>query len=108
SGVLERQLRSLRLRHRQRRDAAVAAITEHLPGCTIEGIAAGLHLLVRLPKHLDDADIAARARQVGVSVHPLSEHRFAAGPPGLVVGYGPHPIPRLQQAIEALGAIIRS
>ncbi len=107
SGVLERQLRSLRLRHRQRRDAAVAAITEHLPGCTIEGIAAGLHLLVRLPEHVDDAEVAARARAVGVSVHPLSQHRFAPGSPGLVIGYGPHPIPRLQRAIEALGTIIR-
>ncbi|WP_150462955.1 MocR-like pyridoxine biosynthesis transcription factor PdxR [Nesterenkonia ebinurensis] len=107
SGTLERHLRSLRLRHRERRDAAVDAIERSLPGCAIEGIAAGLHLVVRLPEHLDDAEITARVRQAGIQVQPLSQHRFNPGPPGLVIGYGPHPIPRLQQAIKSIGEAIR-
>lgn len=106
SGALERHLRSLRLRHRERRDAAVDAIAEHLPGCAIEGIAAGLHLVVRLPEGADDAEIAQRARDVGIAVHPLSRHRFASGPPGLVIGYGPHPSLRLEQAIATLGTLL--
>ncbi|MFT4009500.1 MAG: PLP-dependent aminotransferase family protein [Nocardioidaceae bacterium] len=107
SGVLERHVRSLRLRHRERRDATVAAITKHLPGCAIEGIAAGLHLVVRLPEDVDDTEIAGRAREAGIGVHPLSQHRFEPGPPGLVIGYGPHPIPHLDRAITTLGALIR-
>lgn len=106
SGALERHLRSLRLRHRERRDAAVHAITKHMPGCEVEGIAAGLHLVVRLPGHLDDARIAEQAREAGIHVHPLSRHRFEPGPPGLVIGYGPHPIPRLEQAIATLGTLV--
>ncbi|MFT4164959.1 MAG: PLP-dependent aminotransferase family protein [Microlunatus sp.] len=105
TGVLERQLRRLRLRHRQRRDAAVAGIRRYLPGCRIDGIAAGLHLLVLLPEHLDDAALAAQARTAGITVHPLSGHRFAAGPPGLVIGYGPHPAARLETAIKTLGTL---
>ncbi len=105
SGGLERHLRALRIRHRRRRDAAVEAIGRHLPGCTIEGVAAGLHLVVGLPAHIDDTELATRARVEGIAVHPLSRHRFAPGPPGLVIGYGPHPAPRLEQAIATLGAL---
>lgn len=105
SGVLERQLRSLRLRHRERRDAAVAAIRRYLPGCAIEGVAAGLHLLVTLPDHVDDAELAARAQQAGIIVVPVSALRAAPGPPGIVVGYGPHPTSRLAEAIEVIGKL---
>lgn len=105
TGVLERHLRRLRLRHRERRDAAVAAIGRHLPGCRVEGVAAGLHLLVRLPDRIDDAALATRAAAEGIAVKPLSEHRFAPGPPGLVIGYGPHPPARLEQALKTLGTL---
>ncbi len=105
TGVLERQLRSLRIRHRERRDAAVTAIHRYLPGCRVEGIAAGLHLLVRLPGHLDDAALAAQAEDAGIAVQPLSALRFVPGPPGLVVGYGPHSAARLEDAIKTLGAL---
>lgn len=106
SGALEKHLRALRGRHRQRRDAAVEAIGRHLPACTIEGVAAGVHLVVRLPDHVDDAQVAARAADAGIAVHPLSHHRFVPGPPGLVIGYGPHPAPRLARAIQLLGALV--
>ncbi len=105
TGVLERHLRGLRLRHHERRDAAVTAIERYLPGCPIEGIAAGLHLVVFLPEHLDDTALAAQAAAEGIAVQPLSAHRFAPGRPGLVIGYGPHAAPRLEVAIRTLGAL---
>lgn len=105
TGALEKHVRSLRLRHRQRRDAAVAAIHQYLPGCQIEGIAAGLHLLVRFPEHFDDVELAARGEERGIAVQPLSAHRITPGSPGLVVGYGPHPTPRLDAAIRTLGIL---
>ena len=105
TGVLERHLRTLRLRHRGRRDAAVSAIRRYLPECRVEGIAAGLHLLVRLPDHMDDAALAERAAHEGVAVQPLSAHRLVPGPPGLVIGYGPHSSARLDEAIKTLGTL---
>lgn len=105
TGALERHLRTLRLRHRRRRDAAVAAINHYLPGCQIEGIAAGLHLVVFLPDDLDDTALAANAATEGIAVQPLSAHRFTPGRPGLVIGYGPHPAPRLDAAIKTLGTL---
>ena len=105
TGVLERHLRGLRLRHRARRDAAVAAIHRHLPGCRIDGIAAGLHLVAYLPDHIDDTDLAARAEEVGIAVQPLSAHRFAPGRGGVVIGYGPHAPDQLEAAIATLGEL---
>ncbi len=103
TGTLERHLRSLRRRHRERRDAAVAAIGRYLPGCQIEGIAAGLHLVAFLPDTVDDAALTARAEAEGIAVQALSAYRFVPGRPGLVIGYGPHPAPRLEAAIKTLG-----
>ncbi|MGE3660952.1 MAG: PLP-dependent aminotransferase family protein [Pseudonocardia sp.] len=55
SGELDRHLRLVRVRHRARRDALVAALAEHLPGARVHGVAAGLHLLLTLP---DDVVVA--------------------------------------------------
>ena len=46
SGELERQLRYVRRRHRQRRDAVIDALSNNLPKATVHGAAAGLHLTI--------------------------------------------------------------
>lgn len=107
SGALERHLRTMRTRHRRRRDAAVRAVAEHLPDAVVEGVAAGIHLLVLLPGHVDDAELAARARHEGIRVEPLSSMRAAPGPPGVVVSYGTHPPARLASAIAVLGGLVK-
>ncbi len=48
SGRLERHLRAVRRRHQRRRDAMIAALDRYLPGATVHGTAAGLHLTVTL------------------------------------------------------------
>ncbi|SHK91308.1 GntR family transcriptional regulator / MocR family aminotransferase [Nocardiopsis flavescens] len=106
-GTLARHLRTMRARHRVRRDAAVAAVREHLPGRPILGVAAGLHLLVLLPEGVDDREAVARAEHAGVAVQPLSRHRTAPGPPGLVIAYAGHGPARLRGAIARLGAAVR-
>jgi len=106
SGALERQLRLLRGRHRQRRDAAVRAIARHLPGSEVQGVAAGLHVLVLLPVGVDDTAVAARAAERGIRVSPLSEMRTTSGPPGLVIAYGFHSPARLEQALETIGTVL--
>jgi GntR family transcriptional regulator / MocR family aminotransferase len=91
TGELEQHIRLARKRQRIRRDALLRAVREQLPQARVQGVAAGLHLLVTFPGFdLDDRDLAERIHQAGVLVHPLSWHRAAAGPPGLVVGYAVH------------------
>jgi GntR family transcriptional regulator/MocR family aminotransferase len=105
SGGFDRHLRQVRRRHRARRDALLAALAAHLPGGTAHGVAAGLHLLVTLPG-IDDADVARRAGEAGVRVHPLSAHRMGSGPPGLVIGYAANTPDRLHEAVRRIAHAI--
>ncbi|MFG3698723.1 hypothetical protein ACGF5C_12515 [Micromonospora sp. NPDC047620] len=82
SGALERQLRLLRRRHVRRRDAMVAAVARHLPGATVHGVAAGLHLTVTLPGAVADTEVASAALERGVKVQPLSWHCQRPPPAG--------------------------
>jgi GntR family transcriptional regulator / MocR family aminotransferase len=83
-GELDRHLRRTRPAYRRRRDALLAA----LDGLEVEGVAAGLHVLARLPsgRTEDEAVVAAAAR--GVAVDALGP-QVAAAPraPALLLGY---------------------
>ena len=74
------------------------------------GAAAGLHLTVTLdPPGADAADdraIAAAALAAGVKVQPLSWHRIAPGPAGLVLGYAATPAGQIEEGVAALAAVI--
>jgi GntR family transcriptional regulator / MocR family aminotransferase len=107
NGTLERHLRTMRARHRSRRDAAIGAIREWMPDVRIGGIAAGLHLVVRLPDSVDDEQIAADARREGIIVQPLSRHYAGTGSPGLIINHAGHHPARLRDAIHALARVVR-
>jgi GntR family transcriptional regulator / MocR family aminotransferase len=107
TGGYERHLRAVRTRQRIRRDALLAGLREHLPGARVEGVAAGLHLLIMLPgRRADDVELARRIGAAGVQVHPLSWHRHRPGPPGLVLGYAAHTPDRLREAARRLGQAV--
>jgi GntR family transcriptional regulator / MocR family aminotransferase len=76
---------------------------------SVEGIAAGMHVLLRLSPGIDDQAVAAQAERVGVRVAPLS--RFALGASsaaGLVLGYGRIHEQALDVAVAALAGAVRS
>jgi GntR family transcriptional regulator/MocR family aminotransferase len=108
SGAFERHLRLVRSRHRERRDALLAALAEHLPQAEVHGVAAGLHLLVTLPDTVDDAAVVERAGEAGIVVHALSSHRTGGGPPGLVLGYAATPAGRMREAVGTLASLVRA
>jgi len=105
SGAFERHLRHVRTRQRHRRDAMLDELRRRLPQATVHGVAAGLHLLVTLPDGADDADLAQRALEAGLKVHPLSYHRQLPGPPGLVLGYAAQPPDRIREGVRRLADI---
>ncbi|GHF72889.1 GntR family transcriptional regulator [Kitasatospora xanthocidica] len=109
SGELDRHLRLLRRRHRRRRDAMIAAIRTHLPGATVHGAAAGLHLMLTLPEELGctDTELATAALAAGVKTQPLSWHTRLPYPPGLVLGYAAGSPPELTEGIAVLGRLVR-
>lgn len=88
-GDYDRHVRRARGVYRARRDRLIAALTQHLPELKVEGVAAGLHLLLRTPPWVDDAAIAQDARSAGIRVAALSTFRIKpANSGGLVIGYG--------------------
>ncbi len=109
TGELARHIRLARARQRERRDALLGALREHLPQARVQGIAAGLHLLITFPGADGmpaDAELARRIHQAGVLVHPLSLHRLSPGPPGLVLGYAAHPPGELREAARRIAVAV--
>jgi GntR family transcriptional regulator / MocR family aminotransferase len=106
SGELERHLRFLRRRHVRRRDAMIRAIRTRLPGATVHGAAAGLHLMVTFDRDLDDTELATAALAVGVKVQPLSWHSQRGHRPGLVLGYAANPPAVIEDGIAALSDVL--
>jgi GntR family transcriptional regulator/MocR family aminotransferase len=109
TGEYARHVRRARIAYRERRDRLLAALAEHLPGLPVEGIAAGVHLLLRLPPGVDDVAVAAAAEELGARVPALSSYRHGSlGPGGLVIGYGRLPESAIGPATVALASALAS
>jgi GntR family transcriptional regulator/MocR family aminotransferase len=111
TGGYDRHLRSARQLYRRRRDALLAALAEHLPDWTPVGVAAGLHLVVRLPEDTDDTKLAAALAADGVHVMALSGYAHAGTTPpypGLVLGYALLSPDRLRAAVADIARTVGS
>jgi GntR family transcriptional regulator / MocR family aminotransferase len=107
SGAYDRHVRHARGIYRSRRDRLRRALAEQLPQLTVEGVAAGMHVLLRLPPGLDDGRVAREATREGLRAEALSEHALTHdGGPGLVLGYGRVHEDALGPAIAALARAI--
>ena len=107
SGELEQHIRLVRKRQRSRRDALLRALHEHLPAARVQGIAAGLHLLITFPGRTGpDTDLAEAILRAGVLVHPLSWHRHRPGVPGIVLGYAAHTPDQLREAVRRIARVL--
>jgi GntR family transcriptional regulator / MocR family aminotransferase len=108
SGGYDRQIRRARLAYRQRRDRLVAALAREVPGVRVTGIAAGLHVLVRLPDGCEEREVKAAAARRGLAVEGLSA-LHAGGQqlgPALVVGYATPPAHAFSTAVARLCAVL--
>ncbi|MER5276972.1 PLP-dependent aminotransferase family protein [Streptomyces sp. NPDC002809] len=90
-GGYDRQLRRCQRAYRERRDVLTAALAEHFPGTEVSGIAAGLHIIARLPERYGpEAEFLARAEEARIALRPLSDcgtRRTDDESVGLVLGY---------------------
>ncbi|MBT2674168.1 aminotransferase class I/II-fold pyridoxal phosphate-dependent enzyme, partial [Streptomyces sp. ISL-14] len=108
SGAYDRHLRACRKRYRDRRDALVQALARTVPGAPVSGIAAGLHLILRLPADVDTAAVvrAAGARSLRIAdltaYHATEDHADH----GLVLGYGNLADGAVNEAVHHLRAAI--
>jgi GntR family transcriptional regulator/MocR family aminotransferase len=105
SGGYDRHLRRTRTLYRRRRDALLTALAEKLPGWHPIGIAAGLHVLLRLPDGTDDSLTSKRLAERGINAPALSEYVRGHGGapyPGLVLGYAALSPDRLRAAVAEM------
>ena len=94
----------MRLRYQRRREALIGALERWLPDALISGADAGLFELVMLPEGLDESLLLRAAGKRGVGAEGLALHRFAAaGPPGVLLGYGNLSEPAIDQGVRLLG-----
>ena len=90
SHAFDRHLRRMRAAYRGRRDRFVAALAERAPAVRVEGVAAGLHALVRWPAGgPSEEEVMAEASARGIAVTPTAPtwhgRGAAAAPAGLLV-----------------------
>jgi GntR family transcriptional regulator/MocR family aminotransferase len=109
-GELDRHLRRMRARYRARRDALVQALAVVLPEAAVSGVAAGLHVTVRLPDGDDEQAIREQARLRRIEVETMSDFRPIAGgrSPALVLGYAQMPEPTIRAGVRALAEAVRA
>jgi GntR family transcriptional regulator / MocR family aminotransferase len=101
-GELDRHLRRLRRRYSRRRDALLEALARKLPESQVSGAAAGLYVLVGLPKGVSEQAALAAARS-----HAIALEGAGGSSPALVVGYANLPDAAVDHAVDALAASIR-
>lgn len=108
TGGLTRHLRRVRPIYRRRRDAALSAIGTSLPHTVPTGVAAGLHVYLRLPTGADEAAIVdaalARGLLLGGARRNWSDPEQA--PPALVIGYGALGESAIRDGITQLGNVL--
>lgn len=117
SGAYERHVRRLRRLHEQRRAALLQAIGRHLPSdARIDGAAAGLHVVLWLPRFgaADEPALCAAARAGGVGLHALSGLYATAGAraatpaAGFVLGYASLTVAQIRSGIATLGRVLQA
>jgi GntR family transcriptional regulator/MocR family aminotransferase len=89
-GHFARHIRRMRMLYMERRQTLVQAIREQM-GDRLEviGVEAGMHVVVMLPRGINDVAISRRAAQLGVSATPLSTcYANPCTRGGLILGYG--------------------
>lgn len=103
SGAYDRHVRQLRQRYRERRNALVGALGRDLAGWPIQGQAAGLHVLLRLPLGVDEDALVETALDTGVAVQGTAAMYGALAPvAGLVIGYARAPAGLLDEGVRRL------
>ena len=78
------------------------------PGCRVTGVAAGLHLLLRLPPGTDEAAVVERLAERRIRIRGLAGYRLTprADEPALVLGYGRLPLAAIEAAVDQLTNLV--
>ena len=108
-GWYERHLRAQRLRYRRRREHLITALAQHLPGAEVTGLAAGLHLPLRLPPGTQARDVVQRGARLELGLVEAGRYRIRPRTePGLVLGFGNLRDHRVGRAAQLLAQAVQA
>ena len=99
-GQLDRHLRRMRRRYKTKRELLLRALARELPQAVPEETAAGLHMVVRMPRGSDERSMIDAAGEQGIALEGLGQPE-----PALVLGYGNLPEPAIEPAMRALAKL---
>jgi GntR family transcriptional regulator/MocR family aminotransferase len=102
SGALSAHHARVTRTYAARRAALVSAAARHLPGAVLEGVEAGLHVVLRLTDDVDDLDLVTRLARRGLAASPLSAYAVDAPVRGLVLCYAGLPETAADDAVRVL------
>jgi GntR family transcriptional regulator/MocR family aminotransferase len=107
-GGFARHIRKMRTLYAVRRERMIEAIERHFRGVVeISSAAAGLHLVIRLPRSVDDKAAAARASAAGIACTALSACCLDSPQlGGLILGYGGVAAGGVQEAVRKLARVV--
>jgi GntR family transcriptional regulator/MocR family aminotransferase len=108
-GHFARHLRRMRAIYLSRRNALITAIREHAADVlTIANTDAGLHLVIFIPDHVDDLEVARLAAEHGLFPAPLSAcYATAPSRAGLILGFGGSDEQVLTDGVRTLAELVR-
>lgn len=108
-GHMSAHLRELRNKCRQRRNALVAAVQQHLPAWARLGpVADGMHAALHFPTFAPDVEVFRGIRRQGVGAVPLSSICWhARGINGLSIGYAGADEATIDESVFTIGEVLR-
>ena len=81
-----------------------AGLAHALPEWRPSAAVGGLHAMVVLPDHVDEAALLTAAARHGVGIEGLSLHSYTGEcPPGLVLGHAYMSEPAIHRGVQLLG-----
>jgi GntR family transcriptional regulator/MocR family aminotransferase len=109
-GHFSSALRRARQSYAERRRCLLEALKPCLGSrAQITGAEQGLHLCLRLSPNVDDAALALRIAQLGMTVRPLSAYCLQRNDvKGLIIGYGYAPLSEIERLGPRLARVIKN
>jgi GntR family transcriptional regulator / MocR family aminotransferase len=109
-GHFDRHIRKMKRIYKQRREALVESLKSQFPECVILGQAAGMHLVVEIPRVSIHQPLIEWIQNYGVQVYSVNHYSLVKNVHvnKMVLGYGSLPLEKIEEGVRRLKEAIES
>jgi len=108
SGRMESAVATVKDALRERRDAVVAALREHLPDARFEAPSGGYFMWVELPEGVDVGELETAAKERGVLFVKGTDFLLEGGDNALRLAYSGVTVDQIGEGVSRLADAVRS